>query len=85
METTSFNSWRMGETYKKVGGKDRYFYRAVDKYGDTVEFLLTTRMNKGSDQKFLNKAIGNNGNPSVINIDKSGANKEGIKTLTSAI
>ncbi|MFT7612843.1 MAG: putative transposase [Parvicellaceae bacterium] len=27
---------------------------------------------KGSAQKFLNKAIGNNGKPRVINIDKSG-------------
>ena len=36
---------------------------------------------KGSAQKFLNKAIGNNGNPKVINIDKSGANKEGIRTF----
>ena len=29
---------------------------------------------KGSDKKFLNKAIGNNGKPIVINIDKSGSN-----------
>ena len=36
---------------------------------------------KGSAQKFLNKAIGNNGKPRVINIDKSGANKEGIRTF----
>lgn len=75
------NSWRMDETYIKVGGKDRYLYRAVDKYGDTIDFLLTKRRMKGSAQKFLNKAIGNNGNPRVINIDKSGANKEGIKTF----
>jgi putative transposase len=75
------NSWRMDETYIKVGGKDRYLYRAVDKYGDTIDFLLTKCRMKGSAQKFLNKAIGNNGNPRVINIDKSGANKEGIKTF----
>ena len=67
-------SWRMDETYIKVGGKDRYLYRAVDKYGDTIDFLLTKRRMKGSAQKFLNKAISNN-------IDKSGANREGIKTF----
>ena len=66
------------ETYIKVAGKDRYLYRAVDKYGDTVDFLLTKRRMKGSAQKFLNKAIGNNGKPRVINIDKSGANTAGI-------
>ncbi|NPD47462.1 DDE-type integrase/transposase/recombinase [Lentimicrobium sp. L6] len=36
---------------------------------------------KGTAQKFLNKAIGNNGKPRLINIDKSGANKEGIRTF----
>lgn len=51
----------MDETYIKVGGKDRYLYRAVDKYGNTVDVLLTKRRMKGSAQKFLNKAIGNNG------------------------
>ncbi len=75
------NSWRMDETYIKVGGKDRYLYRAVDKYGNTVDFLLTKRRMKGSAQKFLNKAIGNNGKPRIINIDKSGANTAGIRTV----
>ncbi|ETN96240.1 IS6 family transposase [Zhouia amylolytica] len=73
-------SWRMDETYVKVGGMDHYLYRAVDKYGNTVDFLLTKRRMKGSAQKFLNKAILNNGKPRIINIDKSGANTSGIKT-----
>jgi putative transposase len=74
-------NWRMDETYIKVGGKDRYLYRAVDKYGQTVDFLLTKRRMKGSAQKFLNKAIGHNGKPHVINIDKSGANKSAIRSM----
>jgi putative transposase len=77
------DSWRMDETYIKVGGKDRYLYRAVDKYGYTVDFLLTKRRMKGSAQKFLNKAIGNNRRPRVINIDKSGANSEAIRTVNA--
>ena len=75
------SSWRMDETYIKVGGKDRYLYRAVDKFGNTVDFLLTKRRMKGSAQKFLNKAIGNNSKPRVINIDKSGANKSRIRSI----
>ena len=75
------SSWRMDETYIKVGGKYRYLYRAVDKFGNTVDFLLTKRRMKGSAQKFLNKAIGNNSKPRVINIDKSGANKSGIRSI----
>ena len=57
-----------------------YQYRAVDKEGNTIDFLLTKRRNKYAAHKFLLKAIGNNGCPRVINIDKSGANKEAIKT-----
>jgi len=72
------DSWRMDETYIKVGGKDRYLYRAVDKHGNTVDFLLTKRRQRMSAQKFFNKAIGNNARPSVVNIDKSGANKSAL-------
>ena len=75
------DSWRMDETYIKVAGKDRYLYRAVDKQGNTVDFLLTKRRMKGSAQKFLNKAIGNNGKPRLINIDKSGANTQAIRIV----
>jgi len=73
-------SWRMDETYIKVKGRWMYLYRAVDKEGKTVDFLLTKRRNKLAAHKFLLKAIGNNGSPKVINIDKSGANKEAIRT-----
>jgi transposase-like protein len=33
-------SWRVDETYIKVRGKWNFLYRAVDKYGKTVDFLL---------------------------------------------
>ncbi|MCH2231140.1 MAG: IS6 family transposase [Crocinitomicaceae bacterium] len=72
------DSWRMDETYVKVGGKDRFLYRAVDKEGSTVDFLLTKRRQKMSAQKFFNKAIGNNGAPRLVNIDKSGSNKTAL-------
>ena len=75
------DSWRMDETYIKVGGQDRYLYRAVDKFGNTVDFLLTKRRMKGSAQKFFNKAIGNKGKSRVINIDKSGSNYTDIRAV----
>jgi transposase-like protein len=37
------SSWRMDETYIKVNGAWKYLYRAVDKQGHTVNFLLTTK------------------------------------------
>ena len=36
-------SWRMDETYVRVKGSWKYLYRAVDKAGATVDFLLTTK------------------------------------------
>ena len=49
------------------------------KDGNTVDFLLTERRQRISAQRFLIKAIENNGKPGLINIDKSGANTEEIK------
>ena len=76
-------SWKMDETYIKVKGEWMYLYRAVDKNGGTIDFLLTKRRNKPAAHKFLIKAISNNGCPKVINIDKSGANKEAIRTYNN--
>src|ERR671916_3234501 len=36
-----WHSWRMDETYIKVRGHWRYLYCAVDKTGQTIDFLLT--------------------------------------------
>lgn len=71
--------WRLDETYIKVKGEWKYLYRAVDKEGFTVDFLLIKRRQRMSAQCFLIKAIENNGKPSLINIDKSGANSSAIR------
>jgi putative transposase len=73
------SSWRMDETYIKVKGQWKYLYRAVDKEGRTVDFLLTARRDRKAAKRFFKKAIGTNGIPEKINIDKSGANTAGIK------
>ena len=67
------------ETYLKIKGEWKYLYRAFDKQGNTIDFLLTARRDKKAALRFLNKAIGTNGKPSLINIDKSGANTTGIR------
>ena len=70
--------WRMDETYVKVSGKDRYLYRAVDKEGQTVDFLLTARRDTNAARRFFEKSMRNCSLPSLVNIDKSGANKAGL-------
>jgi putative transposase len=72
-------SWRMDETYVKVKGQWRYLYRAVDKYGDTIDFLLTEYRDKAAALRFLKKAIRRHGVPEKITIDGSEANEAAIK------
>jgi len=45
------DSWRVDETYIKVKGKWKYFYRAVDSNGDTIDFMLGTKRNRIPLQK----------------------------------
>jgi len=52
------SSWRMDETYIKVAGQWKYLYRAVDKSGDTVDFLLAAKRDKVAARRFLERAIG---------------------------
>ena len=75
------NRWRMDETYIKVKGQWRYYYRAVDKQGQTIDFLLTTTRDTTAALRFLKKAIKENGKPSLVNIDQSGANHAGLKQV----
>ncbi len=72
-------SWRMDETYVSVKGEWKYLYRAVDKEGLTIDFILTAKRDRKAALRFLNKAIKCQKKPSKINIDKSGANKAGIR------
>ena len=74
-------SWRMDETYIKVKGQWKYLYRAVDKQGATIDFLLTARRDKSAAKRFFDKAIGASGIPEKINMDKSGANKAAVDAI----
>jgi transposase-like protein len=71
--------WRLDETYLKVKGQWKYFYRAMDKQGDTIDFLLTAKRDKKAALRFLTKAIDRNGKPGLVHIDKSGANTTTIR------
>ncbi len=72
-------SWRMDETYVFVKGEWKYLYRAVDKEGLTIDFILTAKRDRKAALRFLKKAIKCQKKPSKINIDKRGANKAGIR------
>ena len=71
-------SWRMDETYVKVCSQWKYLYRAVDRDGHTVDFLLRARRDEAAARRFLERAIDLHGQPEKITIDKSGANTAAI-------
>src|SRR4029079_7062784 len=72
-------SWRLDETSVKIKGEWAYLYRAVDKDGHTIDFLLTPTRDRDAAEAFLRKAIRTQGLPEKITIDKSGANTAAIK------
>lgn len=74
-------SWRMDETYIKVRGKWVYHYRAVDRDGQTLDFMLSERRDTEAARRFFKRAIRSNGVPDRIAIDKSGANLAGLQKL----
>jgi transposase-like protein len=55
-----------------VNGEWKWLFRAVDKHGRTVDYLLTHRRTAKSARRFLAKAmrIRQNWPPHVINTDK---------------
>ena len=78
---TVATSWRMDETYIKVKGKWVYLYRAVDKFGDTIDFMLSEQRDEMAATAFFKQAINNNGFPHKVVMDKSGANYAGIENI----
>ena len=71
-------SWRMDETYIKLNGKWVYLYRAVDKEGNTIDFLLRAKRDAVAAKAFFKKAIKDNGRPEKVTVDKSGSNNAAL-------
>ena len=76
-------SWRVDETYVKVKGQWKYLYRAVDKEGNTVDFLLRAHRDKAAAFRYFSKAIDQNGEPTTITVDMSGANLAALEALSA--
>ena len=46
-------SWSMDENYVRVRGKWAYLYRAVDKFGNTVDCHLSPNRNTAAAKRFF--------------------------------
>ena len=75
------SSWRMDETYIKVKGRWCYLYRAVDRDGQTLDFMLAARRDLTAARRFFKQAIETHGVPERVVIDKSGANLAGLEAV----
>jgi putative transposase len=74
-------SWQMDKTQVKVGGEWKYPYRAVNRDGHTVDFLLRARRDHAAARAFFERAVDLHGVPEKIIIDKSGANTAAIVSI----
>src|SRR5262249_26287963 len=50
-------SYRVDEACIKVGGKQKYLYRAVDSTGQTIDFLLTAKRDGAGAKRFFRKVF----------------------------
>ena len=67
-------SWHVDETYVRVRGKWAYLYRALDKFGNTIDFYLSATRNTTAAKRFLGKALRGCKEwelPEVVNTDKA--------------
>jgi transposase-like protein len=78
------DSWRVDETYIKIKGQWVYLYRAVDKQGRTVDFLLSKRRDMAAAKRFFSLAVRNNGSPRVITLDGYAASHLAVAKLKAA-
>ena len=67
-------SWRMGRDLYQVRGQWKYLYCAVERDGNTVDFLLCA-------WRFFQRSMIHNEAPDTVTIDESGANLSALKAI----
>ena len=69
------DSYRIDETYVRVGGAWHYLYRGVDSNGDTLDFLLRATRDRNAAIAFFRQTVGASHTtpPRVVNVDKNPA------------
>ncbi|MBA3242782.1 MAG: IS6 family transposase [Acidobacteria bacterium] len=75
-------SFRVDETYIKVGKSCKYLYRAVDKEGNTIDFMLSAKRDVSAAKRFFKKMMRAEHRrlPYSISVDKNAAYPEAFST-----
>ena len=79
----SGTSYRIDETYIKVGKICKYLYRAVDKNGQTIEFMLSAKRDVSAAKRFFKKMMRADHRrlPFSISVDKNAAYPDAFTTV----
>jgi transposase-like protein len=79
----SGRSWRMDETYLKVRGRWVYLYRAVDRFGNIVDFRLSPKRDVAAAKAFFRKALRTQERaPISITLDGYAASHRAIREMS---
>ena len=78
----SGTSYRVDETYIKVGKTCKYLYRTVDKEGNTIEFMLSAKRDVSAAKRFFKKMMRADHRrlPFSISVDNNAAYPEAFST-----
>src|SRR5215207_7611049 len=74
-------SWRVDETYVRVRGRWTDLYRAVDKRGLTIDFLLSEHRDIAAAKRFFTSGIERRGAPERITLDGYPATRSAVAEL----
>jgi transposase-like protein len=77
-------SWRVDETYIRVRARWTYLYRAVDKQGRTVDFMLSERRDVAAAKRFFTRAVQRHGAPERLTLDGYPATHAAVAELEAS-
>jgi IS6 family transposase len=65
--------WFVDETYVKVAGRWRYVYRAIDRFGQVIDVLVSEKRDLAATRQFFTRALGQAPRPAEVTTDRAQA------------